>query len=208
MTRIILFVLVAFFTNCAKGQKHRLPPSPKFPTQKQLQQEEKNHTCVHRDRYTSKQRLLFYPFNSAAKIIVASFDNKPDGNGMIEIGGNRLPMKNDTIDFSALDEIRQLEERQIDTLTDILYNTGFRGSIFTMTGAGCYNPRNAILFVNKGGKAFAFIVLCFECGGHRVSSKKVNTGEFCDEKYDLLKRFFAKTGIEIGITKGAGLHTE
>jgi hypothetical protein len=38
---------------------------------------------------------------------------------------------------------------QIDRLTDILYNYGFGGPVYIMSGDMCYNPRNAILLIDK-----------------------------------------------------------
>ena len=209
MSRILPFFLALFLLNSAAAQKRRLPlPPPEPPTQEQMRQENENHTCSNTNKYSQKERRQFYPFSEADTVKIVSFDNRPDANGIIEIGGNRLPMKNGKIDFTKLDETKQLNEAQIDTLTDILYNIGNRGEISVITESGCYNPRNAIVFVNKKGKSFAFLELCFECEGKRASSKKVKTGDFCNEKYDLLKAFFARAGIEIGITKGIGMHQD
>ena len=48
------------------------------------------------------------------------------------------------------------------------------------------------------GKAFEFIELCFECSGLRLSSEKIKTGEFCDQKYEMIKDFFLRHGVEFG----------
>jgi hypothetical protein len=208
MNLVSTIFLTAFITSSTKGQSHRIPVPIKPPTEMQLQQEDKNHSCLHRNRYSEEQRLQFYPFNRSAGVKLVSFDNKPDANGTVVIGSNKLPMKNGAVDYFKLDEVKDLSKLQVDTLTDILYNTGYMGSIFILTSSGCYNPRNAILFVDKTGKTFAFLELCFECSGYRRSSEKVKTGDFCNEKYELLKNLFHKAGIEIGITKGIGLNEE
>jgi hypothetical protein len=52
--------------------------------------------------------------------------------------------------------------------------------------------------VDVSGKTFAYIELCFECMGHRVSSTRVNTGDFCEQKYELLENFFKDSGILFG----------
>ena len=114
-------------------------------------------------------------------------------------------MKNNSVDYSQLDEVKTLNKTEVQNLTNIIYNTGYKGHIFTISESGCYNPRNAILFVDAIGKTFAFIEICFQCQGRRTSSAKVKVGEFCNQKYDLLKDFFKNAGIEIGITKGIGI---
>jgi hypothetical protein len=204
MTRHILLSTLLFCSLITFGQKQKEPSPPKAMTKHMQAIEDKNHECVHTTKYSLQQRLTFYPFNHAAQIILVSFDNKPDSNGLIEIGSNKLPMIANTIDYSKLDEIKTITNQQIDTLTGILYNNGYRGRIMIISES-CYNPRNAILFIDSIGRTFAFIELCFECGGHRESSDKVQTGEFCNEKYDLLKNFFKSSGIEIGTIRGVGL---
>ena len=86
--------------------------------------------------------------------------------------------------------------------TDIFYNYGFRGTTYTISEASCYNPRNAILFLDSRGKAIEFIEICFECSRILESSEKVNVGDLCDQKMDMLKELFKNVGIEYGITKG------
>lgn len=203
MTRHIFLTTLLFSSIITFGQKQKEPPPPKAMTKHRQAIEDKNHECVYKTKYSLEQRLTFYPFNRAAQIKLVSFDNKPDSNGLIEIGGNTLPMIADTVDYSKLDEIKTITNQQIDTLTDILYNNGYRGRIMIISGS-CYDPRNAILFIDNAGRTFAFIELCFECGGHRESSDKVQTGEFCNKKYDMLKNFFKSSGIEIGTIRGVG----
>jgi hypothetical protein len=153
------------------------------------------------NKYSVEQRDSLYPFNVAKNIKLVSFDEKPDGKGFLYSNG-RLPMKHGRLIYSDLLEIKTLDKSQIDSLTDILYNNIYRGILFTTSEAGCYNPRNAIVFTNENGVMIAFIEICFECQGYRTSSKKVVTGDFCNQKYDLLKAFFQSAGIEFGITKG------
>ncbi len=90
----------------------------------------------------------------------------------------------------------------MDSLTDILYNYGFGGPIRIQTESMCYDPHNAISFVDKQGKVFAYIEICFLCGKTRGSSEKISLGEMCDQKIDMLRRFFKTVGIEYGVTRG------
>jgi hypothetical protein len=66
----------------------------------------------------------------------------------------------------------------------------------------CYNPRNAILFLDRNGKVFESIEICFECQKTKESSEKILFGQMRDEKMNMLKQFFKSAGIVYGITKG------
>jgi hypothetical protein len=112
-------------------------------------------------------------------------------------------MKNGRVDLTRLKETKTLSNNQVDTLTDLLYNQSYTGPFYTNQKSGCYNPRNAVLFLDSSHQAFAFIELCFECQGHRLSSTKVKAGDFCNQKYDLLREFFATNGISFGVKRGS-----
>lgn len=193
---IILWISSSVF---AFGQNDKNLPPPKAITNHQQKIENKNHDCIHKNKYNPSQRKSFYPFSDAAFVKIVSFENKADSIGIIETGGNRIPLMNDTVDYSKLDEIKELNDSEVNILTDILYNTGYKGSIKIISEAGCYNPRNAILFVDSYGKTFAYIEVCFECSGYRASSEKVNSGDFCNQKYELLRKLFENIGIKVGV---------
>jgi hypothetical protein len=128
---------------------------------------------------------------------LVSFSYRPDST----IYEHRLPETGGKVDLTKMTEMITLDKAQIDSLTHILFNVGYRGKILTGRGVGCYNPRNAILFMDASGSAFAFFEICFECEAFRMSPR-INPGEFCDEKYSMLKHFFIRNGIEIGTVKG------
>lgn len=171
MTKFIILLFFITYTTVSNAQLRPLKISPKPPTLKQQKQDEINHNCIHRDIYTSAQRLQFYPFNKASEIRVVSFDNKSDTNRFV-VNNGTLPIKNKSVDYSQLDEVKTLNPGEVQNLSNIIYNVVYKGYFFTFSEAGCYNPRNAILFVDAKGKTFAFIDLCFECRGHRTSSRK------------------------------------
>ena len=79
-----------------------------------------------------------------------------------------------------------------------MYNIGFGGSILLVGEIACYEPRYAILFIDKEGKAFEFIEICFECQKTVNSSDKIYFGEVCNEKFNLLKKLFLNAGINYG----------
>ena len=195
----VFFVILGIVNVNAQSKSLPIPPGP--PTDQLLDSDRVNHECEYLNKYSVEQRNLFYPFNVSNRIKLVSFAEKADKNGFAYSNG-RLPLKRKKLIYSDLLEIKTLDESQVDSLTDILYNNVYRGDIFTLTQTGRYNPKNAIIFTNENGAMIAFIEICFECQGYRTSSKKVITGDFCNQKYELLKAFFQKTGIEFGITKG------
>lgn len=189
------------------GQKKAVQ---RYATEKQQEAFDKSQDCF---KYVSKpfaQRLKNYPFSKAAQIQLVSFKRHNDTlNGAIIMSDkDSLPRKNDTICYSRLFEVKNLTYAQVDKLTDILYDYGYRkelkddGLIYIETSLQCYNPRNAILFLDANGKAFEFIEICFECEKTRESSSKISLGVMCNQKLNLLKNFFKDVGLAYGISKG------
>jgi hypothetical protein len=211
MVRHFIFVASLFFGFSVYGQNEnnlaRTPPG--IPTKKEMEIEKRNHNCIKRNNTTFTSRLKEYPFNISSQIQFVSFKEGVDtlkyGDSIIvykNIIGSTLPRINDSICYSKLFEIRNLTLLQIDSLTDIFYNYGFSGQTFIISEIKCYNPKNAILFLNNDGKAFEYIEICFECQKTQESSEKISLGDMCDQKMDMLKELFKKVGIEYGITKG------
>lgn len=146
------------------------------------------------------ERLKNYPFNKTAEIQLVSFD----GGGQIEnpIIKPGMPNKQAYLTVLPFQEIKKLNTVQIDSLTDILYNFGYLEEPNMIELAKCYEPRNGILFLDKKGKIFSFIEICFDCRKISKSNKKITVEEELEApKIELLKSFFEKAGIEYGITK-------
>jgi len=204
MIRFFIFCNALFWAGNSVGQINNLAKTPpQTPTKREAEMEDRNHNCARQASKSFSVRLKKYPFSLASEVQFVSFRGSIDtvDNEIVYKNGS-LPMLNDTICYSKLYEIKTLTFSQVDTLTDILYNYGFRGTVYTMSMAMCYNPRNAILFLDKNGKAFEFIEICFECKRTRESSEKISLGQLCDQKLDMIKDIFKNSGIEYGITKG------
>ena len=176
------------------AQLKPLQGPPRIISQTEKAESDSNRNCQYKYKYSVEERLKIYPFSKASKVQLVSF-NKPLSGAR----GSYIPLKNGRVDQTKLKEIITLSSKQIDSLTSILYNVSYRGAFFTEVDVKCYNPRNAILFIDATGKDFAFIELCFECMKYRLSSKKINPGDFCEQKYDLLENYFKDAGISFGI---------
>jgi hypothetical protein len=207
MTKYLFVSIYLFSVLNLFGQKKNVQ---QYATEKQQEAFDRSHDCL---KYVSKpfaQRLKNYPFSNAAQIQLVSFGRQVDTlNGAFVVSDkDSLPRKNDTICYSRLFEVKNLTYSQVDKLTDILYNYGYRskpkddGLIYIETIIQCYFPRNAILFLDANGKAFEFIEICFECEKTRKSSARISLGVMCNQKMDLLKDFFKGVGLEYGITTG------
>ncbi len=171
-----------------------VPKKPLILNPKQRQHEEKNKSCIHKNSLTLNKRLSKFPFNEAIKIKIVSFE-KPDSFHFTYL----LPIKNKLVDNTKLKETIILNNLQIDSLTNIIYNYGYKGIFHSFNENAClYKPKNAILFLDKNEQVFAFIELCFECGEYRMSDNRISIGELCSQKYLLLKMFFYKNGIRFG----------
>lgn len=155
-----------------------------------------NFKCLKTNLLSVKQRGRNYPFNKAAKIELISFID------MVKNFTTPIPVKNKKLEQTKVREQRSLNDEQINELTNILYNIG-RTPIpnlrYTITSsATCYEPRNGIIFINSRGDIFEYIEICFGCRKSRISSRKVKFGDTCEQKYDILRDFFIKNGLEFG----------
>ena len=192
-----MFLFLHADSLCQKNKNYRTPP--KAPTKKELAQERENHNCVQKHNSSFADRLMKYPFNKFKKIILVSYLAQPiskeEPGVYAHIG---LPKENDTICYSKLHEMVTLNMEQVDSLTNILFNVGFKGRTFLISEMNCYDPRNAILFIDSNNKAFEYIEICFGCDKFEPSSNKIYFGEICEQKFELLRNFFSISGIKYG----------
>jgi hypothetical protein len=132
-----------------------------------------------------------YPFDKSDKIELVSYQTRRtnrSNDSLIQDGNFTVP------------NIRQrvrLNKVQSDTLFSILYNYKKIRQGDVEFVADCYNPRHSIVFY-QAGRAFAFLEVCFQCNGTR-QTRDLNFGEFCDEKWCALQKFFNATGADFGL---------
>lgn len=147
-------------------------------------------------KYSVEKRMAFYPFSKASHIKIVSFHWQKDTlDGKLNII-YRIPMLNDTICQSKLDQIIPISASQTDTLNDLLYNTCYKWTTTDTTEIFCYLPRNAIIFYTKDDKPCEYIEICFECHGIIRSNKLITMPGICDVMYNELERFFQKLGLK------------
>lgn len=216
MRKTVLIIALGLISGFAFGQKKPPVPPPEPPLSREAQQEKLRFKCLHTDKYTAAERRSFFPFATASKIMLISFDAYRLPDPIYSDDGKLMPV-DDTdpmplvtpiapnrfvLNYRKVKEQKTLNAADIDRLTDILYNVGYtpvKGLTYEPElFGGCYNPRNAIVFLDAKGNVTQYIELCFHCQGHSYSSSKTKHIEYCEQKYDLLNTFFSSKNIQFG----------
>ncbi|MBD1364056.1 hypothetical protein IDJ77_09570 [Mucilaginibacter sp. ZT4R22] len=180
---------------------------------------ERNFQCLHTNRYSAKERRSFFPFANAGKIKLISFEYTEPHDPIIYgsegkiISGSQvdsdtvaviaaLAPNRFAVNYRKIKEEKTLSGGGIDSLTDILYNVGYtpvKGTFYRIEKEmSCYEPRNAILFLDSAGNITQYIKFCFQCWKYYYSSSKTKPVEYCEQKYDMLRTFFIKRGVKYG----------
>jgi len=218
----LIFCLLCFTCFAQKKKRDIIEPPLAPPSSADYDVLEKRMSCIHRNTYLPGERLKFFPFNQHKKVMLISFEppelraeiiytdtTKASINTPIkEEVYHALLKKKQKLDLTRLKEKKILSALEVDKLTDILYNFGYTSTksykgllIAESDGYRCYEPRNAIVFLDEKGLIAEYIEICFECHRRKESSEKMKTGEFCTEKYDLIRKYFYTVGIKYGTGK-------
>jgi len=216
MKRLLFAWCLVILSLPANGQRKQVPRVNYSPESKI---DKYNCQCVHRNSYTVTQRSKFYPFNRAAKIELVSYNGAEGPNEevitdsiyMLKQAGKYHPVKikrwdspfaDHKVDTSQFMQAITLSKSQVNNLTDLFFNIRERkhNPYIVYGEMSCFDPRNAIIFINSKGEIFAFIEICFECQKIEPSSDKINFGGWCLQKMDKIKQYFASVGIQYGVT--------
>lgn len=166
--------------------------------------------CVFTNKLPALQRLRYYPFSKAAKLVVVSYkwavnrDNLAGATTPDSVYFSDLHVENGKLNYTSLIEIKTLNVEQIAELTNIIYNTDYKHNHKrngATPGHNCYSPRNAIIFYDKTGKIYDYLEICFECQKTTSLSEKITIGTNCTQKLDLMRNFLISAGIKYGTTK-------
>ena len=148
-----------------------------------------DEACINHNKYSIEQRLRFYPFNRAEDVALISYRDAAV-EAELYAAKNKLP------DLGQADNMVVLDRQEINDLTNTIFNTGYREQVFVKTLAmECAAIKNAIVFLDRSGKPFEYILLYFGCNQYGYSSEKVKDGDYCTGKFDLLKRHFIAKGV-------------
>lgn len=164
--------------------------------------------CVFTHRYSIAQRLKKYPFSKAVKVLAVSYnDGLPNPDVIITTkklkpnGRLRSDIHNDTLDDKSLFEFKQLTSRQVNRLTNMIFNTDIKVhhnlDEYVATESMCFEPRNALVFIDKNGKVFDYVEICFQCKGTESKSRRIHI-ENCNQSLEMAKKFMIDLGIKFG----------
>ena len=197
-----ILILIVFAINFSQSQNRK----------NRINNADENGYCIRKRNLSFKNRILNFPFNLSSQIILVSyktkFDIKSEDSIQFDTEGmqfqkllNSIKINQDTIIKNEFLEAIVLNLIQTEKLTDVFFNYGFKSEHYTSSQTKCYDPKNAIIFIDKDNSVIAFIEVCFACNRIRTSNEKVNFGEYCEQKYDLVKQVFNESGIKYGITE-------
>ncbi len=129
-----------------------------------------------------------FPFNKADEIELVSYKSRED-----TLSDNDI-INNGKFLISNIQQQTSLTAEQKDSLFSILFNYKIIRKGNTVSVSDCYSPQHSIIFYQKR-QAVAFLEICFTCFQTRQTAG-IDFGEFCDEKWCLLQKFFSlnKTG--------------
>jgi len=162
--------------------------------------------CKKNNTLNPEELLKVFPYGISEKVILVSYQNHIPGiigeelqKQLDKFAGQKI----DSAELSQFKEIKILETSEIVKIADIIYNYGYKSKPTIYEATKCYFPQNAILFIDKEGKLFSFIELCFGCSRFRTNIDKINLGDECSQKYDMIKEFFKDNNILYGTIENA-----
>ncbi|MFD1604045.1 hypothetical protein ACFSJW_08940 [Flavobacterium artemisiae] len=162
-----------------------------------------NGKCIRKNTFSEKERSSFFPFSEASQIKIISFKDKVKdvmpGTELIR-HIESIKIGKEVFNEKLYDETATLTPEQTNQLSDIIFNFSYTKLPLEDSEVYCYNPRNAIFFLDAENHIMAYIEICFGCNKYRTSDKQFSLGDFCNEKYDMLKAIFEKSGIKYGIS--------
>lgn len=188
-------------------------------------QREPQGECGYFGKKDIKERNNTFPFNEAKKVVLVAYpspysiiiDEKDNqvANDSLNLSDQFKVIKvinlpESSIKYCITEKI-ELNQAQINELSHLLVNYTFEKKSdepLLITGIGCYEPRNAILFTDEDDNVISYIEVCFECiQFYQLPDETIpdfNTIckiEECFGMVNLIKDFFRKTGIQYGVVE-------
>lgn len=189
MRNLTYFISLLFVFNFANAQATR---KRKLTIEELDAKMEANVKCLKRDVYPVDKRRLMFPFKDAAKISFISFRDTTSEFR------SQIPIKNKKLDRSLVLEERILSQIEIDKLSDLIFNYGYRSRSLPrlVRNFKCYDPHNGIIFFDDKKTVEDYVEICFDCEKFVPSTNKISLGELCTEKFSLLKKLFLNNNIK------------
>jgi hypothetical protein len=177
MRFLILGILILCSCSRTKETSNKAIEQNETREQAELEYDEGETGCVY--RITERKPVDVFPFNKSDKIEFVSYELRRDSNDEL-IRDGKFTVQN-------IKQRVELMRSQRDSLFSLLYNFKKIRQGDVDLGADCYN-----------GQAIAFLEICFECNGIRMT-KDLDFGEFCDEKWCKLQTLFKVNKADYGL---------
>jgi hypothetical protein len=132
-------------------------------------------------------------FKDIASIKLTSFKIKPDAEE------RKIPKANDQVDMNGMFETKTLNEDLKDITMDALANQYKPNQQEWI--AFCYEPRNAVVFLDKNEKVIGYVEICFECHGHKIQPEDLKTYIPFTVSFEMMKQIFMAAGIKYGMNE-------
>ncbi|WP_445432837.1 hypothetical protein [Chryseobacterium indoltheticum] len=203
---VIVFSLSFSFSFCQKKKAPHKPGNSNSYINKNFKPE------------TFSNRIKNFPFNKTSKVKLISYNldfkkepiyTPPSPNESTSTKNENLrksPRKLFEIlsdkNLTRAYQQKSLNLSEIQELTNIIFNECDKYSTGIINSAGCYFPRNTILFYDEEDNIFAYFEICFQCNGFESEPKELFKEDMrCESIYEKLENFFNKTGIKTQYTE-------
>jgi sporulation protein YlmC with PRC-barrel domain len=186
-----------------------------------------NMKCGWYGKMPLQKRLNTFPFNNAKKVLLISFYPTQRVVNIIDKNGNIKEEVKDSIwkakmestslktfhikeaefDYYA-NEVYELNSKEINELSNLILNFKIKKktSLLIEQIPGCYEPRNAILFLDENENVISRIEICFACNGiYQLPKETIKDFslfphiDICSEIFNHYKKIFRNGGIKYGI---------
>lgn len=133
-------------------------------------------------------------FSRVAAVKVTSFKLSPTARSRME---RSIPKTNNVVNLNRMFEVKILESELRALLFKVLHY--YHLDTMESSPASCYEPRNAIVFMDRQETVIGYVELCFGCRRAQSEPNMLGIEEtFFDEQWEAIRRIFMVAGIKYG----------
>jgi hypothetical protein len=133
-------------------------------------------------------------FSRVAAVKLTSFKRSPTARSRME---RNIPKTNNVVDLNRMFEVKTLESELRAMLFKVLHY--YHLDTMESSPASCYEPRNAIVFIDRQETVIGYVELCFGCQRAQSEPNMLGIEEtFFDEQWEAIRRIFMVAGIKYG----------
>src|SRR5690606_24213649 len=136
---------------------------------------DKKLSCKKKYKASIEERLNKEQFKNTQKIAFVSFKSKMEDSIFIDLQKYFKEIKQDFSKFDLNDfhEVKFLDEKNIEEFSNLIYNFGLNKETNWRNEYSCYEPHNAVLYLNEDNTLKGFIEICFDCDKNYSSNEDI-----------------------------------